>query len=266
MKENKKKLISVIVPAFRQAKTIQRDLKNIEEVLKTIRYDYEIICVIDGKLDKTYNNAAKVASDKISVIGYKNNRGKGFAVRYGMARAKGDLIAFIDAGMDIDPNGISMILEHMEWYGADIIVGSKRHPASEIKYPITRRILSFITQIIVRLLLDLKVRDTQVGLKVFKRKVLEDTLPRLLLKRFAFDVELLAVAKRIGYDRIYEAPVKIESKFSSSVKLLGKNSVQESFLDTLAIFYRLKILRYYDDCNKRKWVYDPDLNFRVNVG
>lgn len=262
----KKQLLSVIVPAYREEKTIAKDLKLIEEVLKQIRYDYEIICVVDGRQDKTFEKAKEAGSQKIKVIGYKKNKGKGHAVRYGMARARGDLIAFIDAGTDIDPNGISMILEHMEWYGADAIVGSKRHPASEVHYPWPRRLLSFITQIIVWLLFGLKVKDTQMGLKIFRRKVLEDVLPRLLMKRWAFDIELLAVARRLGYRKIYEAPVKSTHRFSSHVKIFGLNGIWKSGVDALAIFYRLKILRYYDDHNKRKWRYDPDLDFKINVG
>ena len=60
-----------------------------------------------------------------------------------MAKTKGDYIAFIDSGMEIDPNGISLVLEHMEWYSADIIVASKHHPASQVNYPLDRKIISF---------------------------------------------------------------------------------------------------------------------------
>lgn len=256
----------MIIPAYRQEATIERNLRQIEGVLKQIRYSYEIICVIDGQVDKTFQKAKKTSSSKISVIGYKENRGKGYAVRYGMARASGDLIAFIDSGMDIDPNGLSMILEHMEWYSADIIVGSKRHAASDVFYPLPRRLLSLIAQVTIFFLFGLKTRDTQVGLKIFKRKVLEKVLPRLLLKRFAFDVELLAVSRSLGFKRIYEAPVKISHRFSSNVNFSGPNGIWQAFLDVLAVFYRLRILRYYADHNKRKWYFDPDLNFRVNLG
>ncbi len=266
MKSDKNHLLSVIVPAYKQEKTIAKDLKKIKSALEKIRYDYEIICVVDGEDDDGYRQARKVADKKIKVIGYKHNRGKGYAVRYGMARSKGSLVAFIDAGMDIDPNGISMILEHMEWYGADIIVGSKRHPASKVEYPPLRRIYSIGYQLIIKVLFNLKIKDTQAGLKIFKREVLKKTLPRLLVKRFAFDVELLAVAKYLGFERIYEAPIKIDPQqfeFSSNIKT---QTVFEILVDTLAIFYRLRILRYYRDGNRRKWRHDPELNFRVNLG
>lgn len=260
------KLLSVIVPALNEEKTIVRDLKKIESSLKGLRYNYEIILVCDGSEDRTYERAKRLTSSKIRIYQYEENKGKGHAVRYGMARAKGELIAFIDAGLDINPNGISMILEHMEWYGADIIVGSKRHPASEVFYPLSRQLLSFVTQGVMFVLFGLKVKDTQTGLKIFKREVLEKVLPRLLLKRWAFDVEILSVANRLGFKKIYEAPVKISYIFSSHVKVFGPNGVWKTGIDTLAVFYRLVILRYYDDGSKRKWKYDPDLDFRVNVG
>jgi glycosyltransferase involved in cell wall biosynthesis len=272
MKENTKNssiMISVIVPAYLQENTIRPDLKRIENVLRQIRYDYEIICVVDGKKDKTFENACREISEKVKVVGYQTNRGKGYAVRYGMVRAKGDPIAFIDAGMEIDPNGLSMALEHMEWYNADIIVGSKRHPASQINYPTERKILSFIYQAFVRIFTGLNVRDTQAGLKIYRRQVLEKVLPRLLVKRYAFDLEVLTVAYRLGFRRIFEAPIKISYNFKDLTHaslIFGPNGMYYSLLDTLAVIYRLKILRYYDDHNRRKWQYDPELDFKINIG
>lgn len=268
MNQSKKPLLSVIVPAYKQEKKIKKDLELIEAVLKQIRYDYEIICVVDGRIDKTFENAKKVESAKVKVIGYKENKGKGHAVRYGMIRAKGDPVAFIDAGMEIDPNGLSLALEHLEWYEADIIVGSKRHPASQINYPLERKIISTLYQLFVRVFTGLNVRDTQAGLKIYRRKVLDVVLPRLLVKRYAFDLELLTVAHRLGYRKIYEAPIKISYNFGDLTHasvFFGKNGLYWSLIDTLAVIYRLKILRYYDDRNQRKWRRDPELNFKTKV-
>ena len=245
--KNQKNLLSVIVPAYKQEKTIQGDLRNIEKVLRKIRYDYELICVIDGIADRTFEKAKKVKSQKIKVIAYKKNHGKGYAIRYGMRKAKGEIIAFIDAGMDLDPNGLSMLLEHFEWYDADIIIGSKRHPVSKINYPWQRRILSFGYQLLVKLLFGLKIRDSQVGMKFFQKKVLQNVLPRLLVKKYAFDIEMLAVAHRLGYKRIFEAPINLEWTEGNSV--LSKSlweTIYHMLIDTAAIFYRLKILHYYD--------------------
>src|SRR3990167_11331215 len=163
--------LSVIVPAYHQSKTIVKDVRRIEKVLSQIRYSYEIIVVVDGYGDGTYRAAKQMKSLNVKVMVYMKNQGKGHAVRLGMGKATGDYVAFIDSGMEIDPNGISMILEHMEWYNADIIVGSKRHPASVVSYPFERKILSLIYQIIIRLLFNLNVRDTQTGLKIYRRYV-----------------------------------------------------------------------------------------------
>jgi dolichol-phosphate mannosyltransferase len=266
MRGRKKKVLSVIIPAYKQEKTIENDLRRIENVLKQIRYDYEMICVVDGMVDNSFRNAKKLESEKIKVVGYKENHGKGYAVRYGIARAKGNPIAFIDSGMEIDPNGISMILEHMEWYKADIIVGSKRHPASQVNYPLGRRIISRLYQLFVRFFTGLNVTDTQAGLKIFRQEVLEDVLPRLLVKRYAFDLEMLTVAHHLGYKRIFEAPVKITYNCGDLTHAATFRGMERALHDTLAIIYRLRILKYYDDHNKRRWKFDPDLNFKVNIG
>jgi glycosyltransferase involved in cell wall biosynthesis len=249
--------LSVIVPAYKQEKTIQKDLVTISKVLEKIRYDYEIIVVVDGNLDHTFENAWKLKQNtskslakRLVVTGYEQNQGKGHAVRYGIGQAKGDYIAFIDAGMDLNPNGLSMILEHLEWYEADIIVGSKRHPASQVHYPPLRRVYSWGYQMLVKILFGLKIKDTQVGMKVYRRDVVKDIMPRLVIKEFAFDIEILAVAHRLGYRRIYEAPIKLSYNFKSSVRT---ETVFKMLWDTIAVYYRMYILKYYDNKSHKAW-------------
>jgi len=168
------------------------------------------------------------------------------------------IIGFIDAGMELDPNGISLLLEHFLWYNADIVVGSKRHPASKVVYPWQRIIISVGYQIIVRLLFGLNIKDTQVGMKFFRREVLEKVLPRLLVKAFAFDIEMLSVANHLGYKRIFEAPVELKMKFAGGVSTIAsKGFIKTSwsmFWDTAAVFYRLRILNYYDKNNRKNWI------------
>ncbi|MGH7246090.1 MAG: glycosyltransferase [Candidatus Levyibacteriota bacterium] len=266
LKKHKITTVSLIIPAYKQEKTIQKDIKQIKKTMSSIRFNYEIIVVVDGIIDNTFKNAQKLASQNIKIVGYKHNHGKGYAVRYGMANAKGNLIAFLDSGMDINPNGLSLILEDFTWRNADIIIGSKLHRLSKVKYPVQRKILSWGYRMITKSLFGLGVQDTQVGLKVFRRQVLEDVLPRLLVKRYAFDIEMLVVAYNLGYKRIFEAPIEIT--FSQWSSITSKNFLKLIILmlwDTLAVFYRLKILHYYSNENRRKWRYDPELNFRVNI-
>ena len=243
---SKPKLISVIIPAYQQASTIVKDLTRIQAVLKQIRYPSEIIVVVDGRLDQTYQRAKTLASSQLKVYLNKIRQGKGYTVRYGMTKAKGDYIAFIDAGMEIDPNGISMLLEHLEWYNADIIVGSKRHLASVVQYPWDRKILSWGYYLLVRLLFGVKIKDTQPGIKIFKRNVLEKILPQLVVKKYAFDIEMLSVARRKGFTRIFEAPIKLKYKFGSVTNAATLRTIWHMLYNTLAVFYRLKILKYYD--------------------
>lgn len=258
-------MLSVIVPAYKQEKTIKKDLENINSVLSEglNDRDFEIICVIDGVVDNTREEAEKVKSSRVKVVGYKTNKGKGYAVRYGIVRSSGDLVSFLDAGMDISPKGIMMLMAHMDWYNADIIVGSKRHPVSRVNYPFLRHVLSIGYHLGVKLLFGLPLSDTQSGIKIFKRSVLEKVLPRLLVKRYAMDIEMLAVAKKLGFNRIYEAPIEVT--FDKRTSSISWKTTLKMALDTLAIFYRLRILRYYNDNNTRNWVYDPELDFKVNV-
>lgn len=259
--------LSVIIPIYKQEKTILTDITNIQKTLDQIRYDYEIIAVVDGQnIDKSYQTLKKAKIPKVKIYGYPNNYGKGYAVRFGMAKTKGDYVAFIDAGMEIDPNGISMVLEHMEWYSADIIVASKRHPASQVKYPLDRQIISFGAHLVARFLLGINVHDTQAGLKIFKRSVLIKVLPRLLVKNYAFDLEILSVSSRLGFRRIFEAPVKLRYAFDSLTHASGYSTVFRCFIESLAVFYRLNITRFYDDNNKRQWVFNKDLQMRINTG
>lgn len=266
MSGSKPKLLSLIIPVYRQEKTIRRELQNILGELALLQTPYEIIVVVDGMEDKSLIEAKKVRSSSLIATGYKTNHGKGYAVRFGMAQSHGDIIGFIDGGGDISAMGLSMMLEHFRWYNADIIVGSKRHPVSKVKYPLSRTILSWGYQQFTRILFGLNVRDTQVGMKLYRRMVLEDVLPRLVVKQFAFDIEILAVAHHLGYKRIFESPVELDFTGASSITSASVLRIIRNMLwDTIAVFYRMRILRYYDNLNKRKWRYDEELNFKISV-
>ena len=154
--------------------------------------------------------------------------------------------------MDISPKGIMMLMAHMDWYNADIIVGSKRHPASRVNYPFLRKILSLGYHMGVKILFGLDLRDTQSGIKIFRREVIEKILPRLLVKTYAMDIEMLAVANYLGFGRIYEGPIEVT--FSKATSAIRWNTSFWMAWDTLAVFYRLKILHYYDDTNKKNWI------------
>ena len=126
--------------------------------------------------------------------------------------------------------------------GSDIVIGSKRHPESSVQYPWHRRLASAIYFGLVRLVVGLPVTDTQTGMKLFRRKVLGDALDRMLVKTYAFDLELLSIAYERGA-KVSEAPVEI--RFGEKFGALKPRTVREMMTDTLAVFYRLRILHYY---------------------
>lgn len=267
MTENvNKNLISVVMPAYREESKILDDLKGVIATLDALHLDFEIIVVIDGSPDKTYEKALLIGDPRVKVYSYSPNRGKGYALRFGSARALGGRIVFLDSGMEIEPSGVTMLLNYMDWYKADAVVASKRHPESKVFYPPARRLTSLCYQILVKILFGLNVRDTQTGLKVFKRELLEKVLPRLVVCDYAIDIEILALAHYLGYKHIYEAPVTINHAFESLTRKPMMVSILKMLKDTFGVFYRLKIKHYYDDGNERKWVYDPELQMTVNVG
>lgn len=262
------KKFSLIIPVYKQEKTIKRNIESVIQALSVLSIPYEIIPVIDGVLDASLAEIKKVKDKRIKPVGYQTNHGKGYAVRYGFAHATGDVIGFLDAGGDLKPQSLPLMLTNFEFENADVVIGSKRHPESKVAYPTYRKIVSWVYQKIVKILFGLDVSDTQVGMKIYKRKLLEEVLPRLLVKHFAFDIEILAIGYHLGYTKIFEAPVEINlflSRSSIDWKRLARISMNV-MIDTLAVYYRLHILHYYDDASKRKWRFDPELNFRINTG
>ncbi|OGK12474.1 hypothetical protein A3B40_03610 [Candidatus Roizmanbacteria bacterium RIFCSPLOWO2_01_FULL_37_16] len=237
--------LSLIIPVYKQESTIVKNLRQIKKIIDKTRYPHEIITVVDGIIDKSLQKIKKAKIPGVKTIGYIKNQGKSYAVRLGMSKAKGDYVMFIDSGMEIDPNAISMLLEHMEWYDADIIVGSKRHPASFVKYSNTRKMLSYSYYLLIKFLFGIKIHDTQAGIKIFRKEVLQKVLPRLVEKRFAGDLEILVVANTFGFKRIFEAPIKLDYSLSPLTSSATLRSIIGILQDTLAIFYRKNLLNYY---------------------
>lgn len=234
--------LSVVIPAYNENNIIIKMLEECVSSLDGLKYD--IILVDDGSLDGTRKKAQEFADrcGHIKIVDYGDNHGKGFAIRYGAKFATGDLVAFIDADLNIHPRQILRLIEEMEKSGADIVVGSKRHGESKVKYPLHRKILSEFYYYFVKILFGIPVRDTQVGLKLYKREIVEKIFPIVLVKKYAFAIEILANAHRMGY-KIVEAPVEINMDFDSKV---NKEAIWNMFWDTCAVFYRMNIICHYD--------------------
>jgi hypothetical protein len=233
--------LSIIVPCHNTGPGLRAFLARLEAELRAAD-SYEIIVVSDGSTDETLATARELASPTLRVVHYPDRSGKGHALRVGFSRARGRYIGFIDSDGDIDPQAIGPFLTLMRTYQPDIVLGSKRHPMSQVAYPALRRIMSWVYHKLTRLLFRVNVRDTQTGLKVVRQDVLTAVLPRMFEKRFAWDLELLVVARTLGFTNVFEAPVRIEYQFSSQV---DTNAVFRIILDSMAIFYRRYILNSY---------------------
>lgn len=239
-------MLSILMPAYNEAHSIAENVCETVETMRGLGIDFEIVVVDDGSLDGTHTaaiNALRAWPDCVRIVRCRRNKGKGNALICGTAYSKGEYVAFLDADMDLHPEQLANFFAIMSARGADVVIGSKFHPQSKVEYPRLRRIYSFFYFMLVRSLFGLPVRDTQTGIKLFKREVLEQVLPRVLVKRFAFDLELLANVHHFGY-RIVEAPVVVN--FNRVCSRLRLPAVWNVFVDTLAIFYRMRILRYYD--------------------
>lgn len=236
--------LSVIVPAYQQVNTICRDLAALRQALLRLAPSYEIILVVDGDEDNTAKTVVRALPwPELRVECFRVNQGKGAAVRHGFQVAKGKLIGFIDAGGDLVPYDFKQMIELMQASRADIVIGSKRHSSSQVSYPPLRRLYSYLYQRLNRLLFQLEIRDTQVGMKLFRPDVLKAILPHLQVRRYAFDLELLVVAHHRGFRHIVEVPVTIRHRFSSSI---STGTVYQMLWDTFVIFYRSRLLKTYD--------------------
>ena len=237
--------LSVIVPVFNEAERIQANLELLISEVAPYFSSFEILVVSDGSTDGTESVLKSYVHPRTKLICYPENHGKGYALREGFKAASGDFILFIDGGMELHPREIRIFIGLMELYDADVVVASKRHPQSQIDYPRTRRILSSIYQMLIRFLFNMNVTDTQVGLKLFKREVIESIMPHLTVDRYGADLEILALARATGYKRILEAPVRLDYFRTNSRSFLPEMlhiaRVGWSVLvDTLRLYRRIR--------------------------
>jgi dolichol-phosphate mannosyltransferase len=231
--------LSFVIPAYNEEDSIEGTLDTLDEAVKNNDLRYEIVVVDDGSKDKTLSKAIAYASRNghVKVVSYTKNVGKGYAVRAGFMRTTGEVVVFADSDMEINLSTISRYVDALEH--GDIVIASKWHPESVVEIPLMRRILGFGFNVLVRLLTRVNLRDTQTGLKAIRREAFEDVFPRLTVKRYAFDVELLAVANLYGL-RVVEMPVNLHMRALFSIREMWR-----MFLDLLEIGCRLRLKQYH---------------------
>lgn len=234
--------LSIIIPAFNLENRIVIQVQKLKTIFNSSlceNIQYEIIIINDGSVDKTLDLLKEVAQtdSHIKLISYGQNMGKGYAVREGILKSTGKLTMLLDGDCEISLDSLNDYLNGMQDW--DLLIGSKMHPLSTVELPLFRRFLSRAFNALVRCTLDIKVKDTQVGLKVANGILIREIFNHIRVNRYAFDVELLTIATLLGL-KIKEMPVDITVKSHFKTKEMAK-----MFLDVLSIVYRYRILRSY---------------------
>lgn len=234
--------VSVIVPAYHEEKNIVQGLTDLIKTLDFLEIDYEIIIVVDGD-PNTWLIARTLEHPKVEFLTYERRSGKGHALIHGFKKCSGDVVIFWDAGTQISQESLKLAWRIFSFSGADIVIGSKRHPLSKVDYPLKRRIFSRICQLASFLLFRLNVADTQTGLKIYRREILDKIVPKIKTRGYAIDIEMLVAARSIGYTRIFESPVDLSAfKFGGAVNY---RAVRQVALDITKTLGRL-LLKHYD--------------------
>ena len=246
--------ISIIIPAYNEEKHIAACVKRARRHLQVLCVPYEIIVVDDGSTDNTGMEIKKVADgETVKMVGYRYNHGKGFAIRYGTDYVSGEMVVLMDGDGDISPHLVDRYTAVLKDH--DVALASKRHPQSRVSSPVVRKLLSLSFRVLVGLSTGLGMSDTQSGFKAFRREPLKRIMRLICVKRYAFDVELLVVAKLLKL-RVAELPIviKLDSRFSVGQAL-------RMAVDLMGIVYRLRIVRWYQT-NLRNTTprYEPILN------
>ncbi|MBZ9578411.1 glycosyltransferase family 2 protein [Patescibacteria group bacterium] len=237
--------LSVIIPAYNEEERLPKTLREIDEYLRKQNYESEIIVVSDGSTDRTVEIVKNLMNEikNLKLVEFEKKRGKGFGVRQGMLRASGEYRVFTDADNSTSIDQVEKMWPEFE-VGFDIIIGSRDIKGAVIAVPQSwfRRRLGDIFNLIVQVISGLwGIWDTQCGFKGFIKKAAEDIFPKTVINRFAFDVEVLILAKKLGY-RFKEIPVVWINDPESKVKF---KSMVEMLIDVFKIRLNL-IKKLYD--------------------
>ena len=227
--------LSIVIPAFNEAKRITETLSRIESYLKTQGYPYEIIVIDDGSTDKTgdlvRNRSAH--NNAIRLLQNKKNMGKGYSVKRGMLEAQGEYLLFSDADLSTP---IEEIEKLMPWFtrGYDIVIGSRGLLESNVvrHQPFYRERSGRVFNILVRFLIVKEIKDTQCGFKCFRQEAAKQVFKRQTVNGFCFDVEVIFIATQLGY-KIKEVPIAWYNSSETKVNILI--DPLKMFLDLLKI-------------------------------
>ena len=212
--------LSLIIPMYNEQKNLPRSLPALSAYMKDTfeAGTYEVLFVNDGSKDESAETVKQFGDPTFSVLSYGENRGKGYAVRYGMTHARGALRIFTDCDLAY---GTEVIGQMVEMFDAspelDGIAGSRRlHPDGYAGYTRKRKLMSRVYYLMIRFATGLKLSDSQSGLKGFRAHPAEAIFPLCTTDRFAFDLEVLMLCQRLGH-RVGEMPARIIQNGESSM-------------------------------------------------
>ena len=231
--------LSVIVPAYNEQRRLPKTLSSIDSYLRKQPYDYEILVVSDGSKDRTAEvvEDLKVKIKNLRLVDNKENHGKGFVVRQGLLEAKGEYRLFTDADNSTSIDQVEKMWPEVK-KGYDIVIGSRDLKESIIAVPQSwlRRRLGDVFNLFSQVTCGLwGIWDAQCGFKIFTKEAVEKIFPKCKINRFAFDPEILVVAKKLGF-KIKEIPVVWINEPESKVKF---KSMVKMGLDLLKIRWNL---------------------------
>lgn len=239
-----KGMLSIVMPAYREEACIYNNLLETCRCVSGFCSDFELIVVNDGSPDRTLEEAmrAKKKDSHIKLVTYQVNRGKGGAIKEGIAHAFGEYIAFLDADLDLSPMHLDSFLNALLDEDADIVIGSKLHKDSKLNYPLKRKIMSYGYYMMLHILFHLNLKDTQTGVKLFRASVIHPIAETLTTSGYAFDIEILVRANQMGC-RILEMPVTLEYQrgMENGTARIRIRDIWSMFLDTLKIFWNIRI-------------------------
>jgi dolichyl-phosphate beta-glucosyltransferase len=199
--------VSIIIPAYNEEKRLPATLQSVERYLACGQWEFqEIVVVNDGSNDGTAAAAHRAGA---RVLENPGNRGKGYSVRHGMLKAKGEWLLLSDADLSAPIEELDTLWQAAERQGAQVAIGSRALDRSLIgvRQPIFREAMGRLFNLAMRMVTGLPFRDTQCGFKLFEARAAREIFSRQLLDGFGFDVEVLYIAQRLGY-RVLEVPVR----------------------------------------------------------
>jgi dolichyl-phosphate beta-glucosyltransferase len=214
--------LSVVIPSYNEEARLPRTLREVGDFLASRGCDAEILVVDDGSRDRTREaaTAAGASCPLVKVLGYLDNRGKGFAVRTGFLAATREAVLVSDADLSTPIGELDRMWPFYD-QGYDVVIGSRRLSGArlEIPQPLYRRGMGRAFNLIVSTLAVRGFQDTQCGFKLFRRAASQEMFRGLRTRGFAFDVELLLRARRLGL-RVREVPVRWINSPDSRVRVL----------------------------------------------